>query len=49
MSRCACGAEIAPTATSCPRCGRTFIGKTIVIVLAFVIAGLVWFGCMASC
>lgn len=37
MSRtCYCGATVGSLATSCPKCGTTFIGATVLAVLACV-------------
>lgn len=35
--RCRCGRELSVMATSCPGCGRTFVGKTCAIVVGFVV------------
>ena len=38
MRTCLCGNPLGPLATSCPKCGRTFIGRTALIVTVFIVA-----------
>jgi hypothetical protein len=35
--QCKCGNEIGVMATSCPKCGETYILKTAAIVLGFIL------------
>ena len=35
--QCKCGNELGALATSCPKCGQTYVGKTAGIVLLFII------------
>lgn len=43
--KCTCGNEIAALATSCPKCGKTYIAKTaaIVVVFLFLLGGFLLF------
>jgi hypothetical protein len=37
MMKCTCGNELGSLATSCPKCGKTFVFKTALIVLVFIL------------
>jgi hypothetical protein len=37
MGQCSCGKKIGALSTSCPKCGKTFVGKTAVFLLGFII------------
>jgi hypothetical protein len=38
VGRCwSCGNPLGLTSTSCPKCGTTFIGRTLLILAAFVV------------
>ncbi len=45
---CACGNELSLLTTSCPRCGKTYVGKTAVIVAVFAVALFIFIGVIVT-
>jgi hypothetical protein len=37
MGQCSCGKKVSALSTSCPKCGKAFLGKTAVFILGFIV------------